>query len=152
MDWFSPRSAGRCCINGQLTTRNCALPPNPRFSGPCTCLLLAAVLRGGKRQFGGKVAYAGSIRNRETLLCAHGALGRDLVQRFTLRGALFPNPSDTDIWRHTPLWPGNNPKASISYQQHADVLRGYLKKAGVFITKVGKVWRKGLKGSIVSDW
>ena len=45
------------------------------------------MLRGGKRQFGGKIAYAGSIRNRVALLCCHGALGRHLINRFTLGGA-----------------------------------------------------------------
>ena len=100
------------------------------------------MLRGGKRQFGGKIAYAGSIRNRVALLCCHGALGRHLINRFTLGGAPLPSPADTEAWRHTPVWTGNNPKVSISYSQHAQGLKSYLHKAGIFIEKVTQcsVW------------
>jgi hypothetical protein len=93
-------------------------------------------MRGGKRQFGGKVAYAGSIRNRLALLCAHGALACFLVYRFTINAAPFPNSTKRDIWLHTPLWPGNNPTESISYSQHVDGLKYYLNKAGILIRKV----------------
>jgi hypothetical protein len=111
-------------------------PPPPTPPGPCTCIMLAAGLRGGKRQFGGKVACAGSIRNRLALLCAHGALACFLVNRFTINAAPFPNPTKRDIWLHTPLWPGNNPTESISYSQHADGLKYYLNTAGILIRKV----------------
>jgi hypothetical protein len=54
-------------------------------AGVCPAFLLSAVLRGGKRQFGRKVAYCGSIRHRNPLLCCHGALARHLIKRFTLQ-------------------------------------------------------------------
>lgn len=98
--------------------------------GPCPIFLVSAVLRGGKRQFGGKVAYAGAIRNAEPLLCCQGALARHLMQDYNLDRKPFPDPSDKDLWRHTPLWSGNNPRESISYTQHADSLKEYLEEAG----------------------
>lgn len=38
----------------------------------------------------GKVSYAGCIRHKEPLLCAHGALGRMFVHRFTIDKEPFP--------------------------------------------------------------
>jgi hypothetical protein len=116
------------------------IQPHHCSPGPCVCQMLAAVLRGGKRQFGGKVAYAGSIRNRLALLCCHGALGRFFVHRFTIRAAMFPNPAQRDVWLHTPMWPGNDPTVSISYSQHAEGLKYYLEKARIYIQKVGLPW------------
>lgn len=110
-----------------------SIAPRP---GPCTCFLLAAVLRGGKRQFGGKVAYAGCIRNKDAVLCAHGALARQLCMVYSVRRAPFPNPADVEVWRHTPLWPGNDPTRSISYQQQADALKAHLLAADINIVKV----------------
>lgn len=116
----------------------------PRFcacAGPCPSFLLSAVLRGGKRQFGGKIAYAGSIRHQDPLLCCHGALARHFINHFTLEKAAVPDPSDTDEWRHTPLWTGNNPRESISYTQHAESLKGFLEQAEIYITKVTHAFR-----------
>jgi hypothetical protein len=104
--------------------------------GPSTCFLLSAVLRGGKRQFGGKIAYAGAIRNRRAVLCCHGALARHLVTHYTLGGVDLPDPADRDVWLHTPLWAGSDPRRSISYTQHAEALKYYLAVAGVLIVKV----------------
>lgn len=107
----------------------------------CPAFLLSAVLRGGKRQFGGKVAYCGSIRHRNPLLCCHGALARHFIQRFTVQGAPCPDPRDEGGWQQTPLWPGNNTGRSISYTQHADALKAYLDEAGINITKVTHAFR-----------
>lgn len=118
------------------------LPPEVlRVIGPNPAILLSAVLRGGKRQFGGKVAYAGSIRHKDPLLCAHGALARHLITRFMLEKAPVPNVLDPDEWHHTPLWTGNNPHESISYTQHADSLKAFLEAAGIIITKVTHAFR-----------
>jgi hypothetical protein len=99
------------------------------------------VLRGGKRQFGGKIAYAGAIRNRRAVLCCHGALARHLVTHYTLGGVDLPDPADRDVWLHTPLWAGSDPRRSISYTQHAEALKYYLAAAGVLIAKV---WAGGV--------
>lgn len=118
------------------------LPPEVlRVIGPCPAILLSAVLRGGKRQFGGKVAYAGSIRHKDPLLCAHGALARHLITRFMLEKAPVPDVLDPEEWRHTPLWTGNNPHESISYTQHADSLKAFLGAAGIIFTKVTHAFR-----------
>jgi hypothetical protein len=111
------------------------------LAGPCKAELLSAVLRGGKRQFGGKVAYTGCIRSRKTVLCAHGALARHLIHTFTMRSCPFPDPADTDIWRHTPLWAGNDPRVSISYTQHLDVLKAYLLAAAIIVAKKTHLFR-----------
>lgn len=97
---------------------------------------MSAVLRGGKRQFGGKVAYAGCIRHADPALCAQGSVGRHLAMAYTLGGVPFPDPANVDEWRHTPLWIGNDPTKSISYTQHADALKVYLKECQIFIDKV----------------
>ncbi len=99
------------------------------------------MLRGGKRQFGGKIAYAGAIRNSNPLLCCHGAIGRDLCQRFTVDSSPFPDPAVEGVWLHTPLWPGSNPAVSISYNQHAEMLKRYLGEAAVIIAKVTHLFR-----------
>lgn len=99
------------------------------------------MLRGGKRQFGGKVAYAGSIRHQDPLLCCHGALARHLIKHFTLDKASIPDPRDTDEWRHTPLWTGYSTRDSISYTQHADSLKDFLEAAGIIIAKVTHAFR-----------
>jgi hypothetical protein len=59
-------------------------------AGPCPAFLLSAVLRAGKRQMGGKVQYAGSIRAKDPLQCCHGALGRNLMMDYTLERKPFP--------------------------------------------------------------
>jgi hypothetical protein len=115
-------------------------PPTTRTphatTGPAACFMLTAVLRGGKRQFGGKIAYRGCIRNKDAVLCAHGALGRQLYMTYTARASPFPDPADKEIWRHTPVWPGNDPTVSISYQQQADSLKVHLEAADIAIGKV----------------
>lgn len=110
-------------------------------TGPSRCVLLSAVLKGGKRQFGGRPAYAGSIRHRDPVQCSHGALGRLLVMRFTIGGAPFPDPDESKVWRKTPLWPGNNPAVSISYTQHAEALKGHLAAAGIVTGKLTHAFR-----------
>ncbi len=99
------------------------------------------MLRGGKRQFGGKVAYAASIRHEDPLLCCHGALARHLIKLFTLDKAPCPDPRNTDEWRHTPLWTGYSTRESISYAQHADALKSFLQEADIFIGKVTHAFR-----------
>jgi hypothetical protein len=99
------------------------------------------VLRGGKRQSGGKVAYVGSKRHNDPLLCCHGALARHLINHFMLEKAPLPDLLNPDEWRHTPLWFGNNPRKSISYTQHADGLKGFLQEAGIIISKVTHAFR-----------
>lgn len=134
------------CISCQADAKHwlrCGTPPCCGLvdAGVCPAFLLSAVLRGGKRQFGGKVAYCGSIRHRNPLLCCHGALARHLINRFTLQGAACPDPRNEDAWRQTPLWPGNNTATSISYAQHADSLKAYLAEADIIITKVTHAFR-----------
>lgn len=104
-------------------------------------MLMSAVLRGGKRQFGGKVSYAGGIRHKQALLCFQGAMARLLVQRFTMNREPFPDPRDKQTWRNTPVWPGDDPTSSISYTQQADCLREYLQEAGIFIRKLTHAFR-----------
>lgn len=87
------------------------------------------------------MAYAGSIRHKDPLLCAHGALARHLITRFMLEKAPVPNVLDPDESHHTPLWTGNNPHESISYTQHADSLKAFLEAAGIIITKVTHAFR-----------
>lgn len=82
------------------------------------------------------MAYAGAIRNRKPVVCSHGDMGRFLCGKHTLNAAPFPDPADTEVWRHTPLWQGNNPASSISYAQHADSLKSFLAEADIRITKV----------------
>lgn len=100
------------------------------------------MLRGGKRQFGGKVAYAGSIRSRQALVCCHGALARSLASDYTLNRKPFPSPADLEVWlEKSPLWQGGSGEQSISYTQHYDCLKGYFEEAGVHIRKVTHAWR-----------
>lgn len=124
-------------------------------AGPCPAILLSAVLRGGKRQFGGKVAYAGSIRHQDPLLCCHCALARHLIKHFTMDQAPCPDPCNPDEWRHTPLWTGYSVDESISYTQHAEALKGYLEAAGIIIAKVTHAFRmykaRDLDGQGVDD-
>lgn len=103
--------------------------------------MLTAVLRGGKRQFGGKIAYAGCIRSEQALLCAHGGLARHLIMTFTINGAPFPDPAATDVWRNSPLWPGNNPQKSISYAQHLEAVTTYLADMDIVIAKKTHAFR-----------
>jgi hypothetical protein len=125
-----------------LATR---LPPPPACAlmplGASRCFLLSAVLKGGKRQFGGRPAYAGSIRHRDPVQCNHGALGWLLVWTYTIGGAPFPYPGKGKVWRKTPLWPGNDPARSISYTQHAEALNGFLAKAGIITGKLTHAFR-----------
>jgi hypothetical protein len=109
--------------------------------GPSRCFLLSAVLKGGKRQFGGRPGYAGSIRHRDPVQCNHGALGRLLVWTYTIGGAPFPDPGKGKVWRKTPLWPGNDPARSISYTQHAEALKGFLAEAGIITGKLTHAFR-----------
>lgn len=103
---------------------------------------MTAVLRGGKRQVGGKVAYAGSIRCKDALLCCHGALGRALAWFFTLERNAFPSPLDRQVWlEQSAIWQGAEADANISYNQHYAVLKSYLRAAGIVIRKVTHAWR-----------
>lgn len=112
------------------------------FTGPSPAFLVSAVLRGGKRQFAGKVAYSGAIRAQQALHCCHGALARNLAQSYTLDRMAFPSPADKERWRHTPLWmSGSDPSVSISYTQQADSTREFLAEAGVVCRKVTHLWR-----------
>lgn len=99
------------------------------------------MLKGGKRQFGGRPGYAGSIRHRDPVQCNHGALGRLLVWTYTIGGAPFPDPGKGKVWRKTPLWPGNDPARSISYTQHAEALKGFLAEAGIITGKLTHAFR-----------
>lgn len=100
------------------------------------------MLRAGKRQFGGKVQYAGSIRAKDPLQCCHGALGRNLMKDYTVEFKPFPSPADTQLWRHrSPVWLGEDDQASMSYTQQADNQKVYTAKAGVRIRKVTHAWR-----------
>jgi hypothetical protein len=111
-------------------------------AGPCPAFLLTAVLRAGKRQVGGKVAYAGSIRHKDPLQCCHGALARNFVVEYTLQRKPFPSPEDTELWRHnTPVWMGCDDQRSMSYTQQYDSQRAYMAEAGINVRKVTHAWR-----------
>lgn len=100
------------------------------------------MLRAGKKQVGGKVAYAGSIRAKDPLQCCHGALGRNFVVEFTLERKPFPDPADTELWRHrSPVWMGFDDQHSISYTQQYASQRAYMAEAGVNVRKVTHAWR-----------
>jgi hypothetical protein len=100
------------------------------------------VLRGGKKQVMGKVAYAGSIRAKDPLQCCHGALGRLFVFYYTLQRKPFPSPADQQLWRHrSPVWLGGDDQSSISYTQQATNQKVYMREAGVSVKKVTHVWR-----------
>lgn len=75
-------------------------------AGPAPAFLLSAVIRGGKTFENGKVGYAGCIRHRLALLCAHGALARMLCHRFTIQREPFPSLLDADAWYNLMLWRG----------------------------------------------
>lgn len=111
-------------------------------SGPSPCFLTSMVLRGGKRQVGGKVAYAGCIRNKQALLCAQGALARSFMADYTLDLRGFPDPRDREMWlRLSPIWLGGSGTESISYAQHHEVLSSYFDESDVLIRKVTHAWR-----------
>jgi hypothetical protein len=99
--------------------------------------LLATVIRGGKTMANGKMGYCASVRHRTAELCPHGLLARYLCHRFTVRGEQFPLPNSPDeMWFHTALWKGNNPRANISYEQQAKAFRAVFKLAEILCGKL----------------
>jgi hypothetical protein len=110
--------------------------------GPSPSFLVSAVLRGGKRQVGGKVAYAGCIRTKDPLLCAQGALGRSLACDYTLDLRPFPLPTDRETWLHkSPLWIGGRGGESVSYTQQWEAVKEYFVEACIHIRKATHAWR-----------
>jgi hypothetical protein len=96
----------------------------------------------------GKVAYLGNIRSQNALLCAQGAVGRMLIQRFTILGERFPSPLE-EAWFKTALWLGENPSVNVSYDQQLagvnSALNGARNRAnggvGIIVKKKTHAWR-----------
>lgn len=57
---------------------------SPGLAGPCPALVLAAVVRGGNSPTNKKAGYLGCIRHKDVLRCAHGAMARWMVRRYTI--------------------------------------------------------------------
>ncbi|KAK9829977.1 hypothetical protein WJX72_008999 [[Myrmecia] bisecta] len=128
--------------DGRLVHLADLCPPTPvACIGPAPCVLLSAVLRGGKTQENGKVAYLGCIRTRNPLLCPVGALGRHLCQRFTIDKEPFPDVLDKEAWNKTALWTGSNPFSNLTYQQQSASLRKYFTESDIFIKKLTHAFR-----------
>ena len=85
---------------------------------------------------------AGSIRTKLPEECPHGAMGRYLVQRFTIEREPFPTlASDRNDFYTTPLWRGQCPDRSISYDELASSLKTSLPNLDIVIRKVTHAMR-----------
>jgi hypothetical protein len=88
----------------------------------------------------GKVAYLGNIRSRNALLCAQGAVGRMLFQRFNIAGEPFPSPME-EAWFQTALWLGESPSKSVCYDQQLHGVNHALGGIGIVVKKKTHAWR-----------
>lgn len=70
---------------------------------PCPTVLVC-VLPSSKCHFGGEVAYAGAVRDVESLLFCQGALAGHLLPDCGLERKPFSYPQD--LWRPAPCWVG----------------------------------------------
>jgi hypothetical protein len=89
-----------------------------------------------------RLPAAGSIRACRPEECPHGALGRYLAQRFTIECEPFPSvASSSDDYYTTPLWRGQVPTRSISYDELASSLKSALRDLEIIIRKVTHAMR-----------
>ncbi len=92
-------------------------------------------------------SYSGGLRNRVPELCLQGALGRHLVQLYTLeRGGVFPEPG-TEEYAQAFLWPHSRSHLSvpIAYRDHNDrtkqvLLNGCLLPAWMMVCEQDEGW------------
>ncbi|KAL3160328.1 hypothetical protein ABBQ38_15496 [Trebouxia sp. C0009 RCD-2024] len=130
--------------DGRLVYQPDFLPPRQIKSiGPCPAMVLAAVVRGGKSQKNGKVGYLGCIRHKDPLRCAHAAMARWMIRRYTIDKASFPDPRQKTAWnKEVPCFPARHgAKENLSYEQQANSMRKHLKRLKIFIKKLTHAWR-----------
>jgi hypothetical protein len=106
-------------------------------------MLLPMVLKNGKTMKGGRVAYSGGIRSRDPVVCMQRSLAYHVIHYWTLQGADFPDPRDSQEWYSAALFPAGNPKQNISHDQWYSSLKEVFAELGIDITKVTHAFRVG---------
>jgi hypothetical protein len=97
---------------------------------------VSAILSGDKGGKNGSKTTVGGIRHKEPSMCFQGALGRHVVDRFTINGDIFPGLLSLADWLGAALWIGNSPGTSVCYKTMAENFKVYYKDADIVIEKV----------------
>ncbi|KAF5826407.1 hypothetical protein DUNSADRAFT_3273 [Dunaliella salina] len=118
----------------QFRLADLAKPQNLR-AGPCTGFVYTLVLRGGKKDQGGRAQHVGYVRNKNPHLCPVRAMGAYLYYKFTLGSQKFPSPRNRTQWLSTVLFTLKNPTKVLSYGWLNAQIGHIFKAAGVAIAK-----------------
>lgn len=103
------------------------------FAGSARAWVVALLQPFGKTQGDGRTVR-GCLRHKDALLDPQAALGRMLIQRFTLGNEVFPDPCSAAL-KELVLFPGRNSNCSITYAGHNRHLTNLFKKLDIYIKK-----------------
>jgi hypothetical protein len=101
--------------------------------GPAQAYVTAFVQTHGKA-LGEAGGIRGCLQHKDALLDPQGALGRMLIQRFTLGGETFPGPCSAAL-REIMLFPGRGSRDAITYAGHKGRFKKLFKANDVEIQK-----------------
>eukprot|EP00882_Tetradesmus_deserticola_P001207 GHRQ01001305.1.p1 GENE.GHRQ01001305.1~~GHRQ01001305.1.p1 ORF type:complete len:390 (+),score=119.09 GHRQ01001305.1:648-1817(+) len=101
--------------------------------GPARAYVTAFVQQHGKT-LGDTGGTRGCLRHKDALLDPQAALGRMLIQRFTLGGEAFPGPCAPEL-REIMLFPGRGSRQAVTYAGHKTRFSTLFKENDVNIKK-----------------
>lgn len=103
------------------------------FAGSARTWVVALLQPFGKTQGDGRTVR-GCLRYKDALLDTQAALGRMLVQHFTLGKEAFPDPCSAAL-KELVLFPGRSSNRSITYAGHNRAVTGLFNKLDIAIKK-----------------
>ncbi len=65
-----------------------------------------------------------------------------LAHRYTVDGAIFPDPREEHEWLNTPVYIGQDPRDAVAYSAHYWAMKGYCADAEIFLKQITHFWRK----------